>query len=151
LILSDATPPMLLALALTFLVMGIFAFAIMWPIGTVLLIAAIGVIVFCVQYSRVLRSLKEGPMTANARVISKNRKEYRSYEEVLYKCKIVVEFRLVKSLGIAEAIRLEAEVSGNIFDRYNEGDTVPILYSQADPRYSVLKGERQSWHSFFQK
>jgi len=148
LLLSEATPLMLLALALTFFVMGIFAFAIVWPIGIIILLGSFYSGYLYVKYSRVRKSITEDPGVTTARVVSKTRSVYyENYSEQLFKNKMIVEFTPIGSFGVSESVRLDLDVADKIFDGYQEGDLVSILYAKADPRFAMLKGEDQSWHS----
>ncbi|GAH04649.1 unnamed protein product, partial [marine sediment metagenome] len=150
LLLAEATPLMLFVLSLLFLVISVIAYSIAKPAGIALALIPAGLFYFFIKYFSVQKSIKENPGVTNSRVVSKSKTERREglgNKQSVYK--LIVEFTPTKTSGMSETTRLELDVSSSIFNRYKENDLVPILYAQADPRFAMLKGEGQSWHSYW--
>ena len=131
----------------TLLICAIFLFTVSFclivieiaPLG--IPFALIGAIFYYLRHKSLIFS--QVPTLTRAEIVSKDKSHrYDNYGDPFVNYVYILGFLAIDQLGHQQAIRLEVDVSENIFNQHNEGDVVTILYAPADPRYAILKGEK---------
>jgi len=157
LLVREATRPMLIAFAITLILMGVIAYYIMWPIGIIIILGGVFSAYLAWRYARMLKSIKKEPMVTEATIISVEKSGEFQFGgwgtgPTTYRFLVTFEFTPVNNGGHNEPLRLHFKYDdGNPESLFNGGDVIPVLYAKADPRFAELESEKDwiNWHDYW--